>query len=151
MPLLVLLAAHVLIAVIIGTLAAGLLVGLSILVYGGAPPAGWVGIGAAFLLVTVAFASVGVLLGVLLPTVRAAQGVGVLLFFLFMNLGGAGPPPQLLPDAMVTVGRLVPVTPASDLLRGLWLGLGWKPTAAIAMATIVVFSLLIGAWRLRQE
>lgn len=93
MPLL-LLVAQVLVAVIVGTTAAGLLVVLSTTLFGGAPPADWVQVGAAFVLVTVAFASLGVLLGVLLPTARAAQGVGVLLFFMFVNLGGAGPPPS---------------------------------------------------------
>jgi ABC-2 type transport system permease protein len=136
---------------LIGAAASGLLVLLSTVVYGGAPPADWAAVAAAFLLVAVAFASLGVLLGVLLPTARSAQGVGVLLFFVFMNLGGAGPPPELLPDPMETVGNLVPVTPASELLRGPWLGLDWEPAAAIAMAGLVGVSLLVGVWRLRKE
>jgi hypothetical protein len=69
----------------------------------------------------------------------------------FINLGGPGPPPALLPEAMGTVGSLVPVTPASELLRGPWLGLGWQPAAAIAMAGLVEVSLLVGAWRLHTQ
>lgn len=151
MPLTLLLAAQVLVAVIIGTVAAGVLVVLSILGYGGSAPADWFQFGAAFVLVTVAFASLGVLLGVLLPTARAAQGVGVLLFFLFMNLGGAGPPPELLPDLMGTIGAFVPVTPAGDLLRGLWFDVGWDVTAAITMTAIVGVGLLVSVWRLQRE
>lgn len=150
-PLLLLLGAQVLVAVVIGTVAAGLLVVLSTTVFGGAVPSDWLPVVGAFLLVATAFASLGVLLGVLLPTARAAQGVGVLLFFVFMNLGGAGPPPELLPDAMGTIGSLVPVTPAGELLRALWLDTGWHPTAVIAMAAVVAVSLPVATWRLRRE
>jgi len=50
------------------------------------------GVVVGFVLVSVAFAALGALLGVVLPTARSAQGLGVLLFFVFMMLGGAGPP-----------------------------------------------------------
>ena len=41
----------------------------------------------------VAFVSIGVLLGSLLPSARAAQAVGLLLFFPSFLLGAGGPPP----------------------------------------------------------
>lgn len=100
---------------------------------------------------TVTFAAVGVLLGVVLPTARAAQGVGVLLFFVFLNLGGAGAPAAILPDAMATVQAFVPLMPATTLLRGPWLGLGWDGGAIAVLVGMLVVSVALVGWRLRRE
>jgi hypothetical protein len=59
-----------------------------------------------FVVVALAFASIGVLLGAVLPSSRAAQALGVLLWFVLLNLGGAGPPPEALSGAMSTIGDL---------------------------------------------
>ena len=40
--------------------------------------------------------SIGVLLGSLLPSARAAQAVGLLLFFPSFLLGAGGPPPHVM-------------------------------------------------------
>lgn len=151
MPVAVVVGAQVLVAVIIGGATAALLTALSTLAYGGSPPDDWIGAVLAFLLVTVAFAAVGVLLGVLLPTARAAQGVGVLLFFVFLNLGGAGAPAAILPETMATVQALVPLTPATTLLRGPWLGLGWDAGAAAVLVGMLAVSVGVIAWRLHRE
>ena len=45
------------------------------------------------------FVSVGVLLGSLLPSARAAQAVGLLLFFPSFLLGAGGPPPHVMGSA----------------------------------------------------
>jgi ABC-2 type transport system permease protein len=45
-------------------------------------PVSWWGMGLAMILGTMTFAAIGVFLGAVLPTARAAQGVGVLLWFL---------------------------------------------------------------------
>lgn len=47
---------------------------------------------AAFLLAAVCFGAVGVLLGTLLPTARAAQGAGIILWFVMMMVSGPGAP-----------------------------------------------------------
>src|SRR5829696_1771815 len=96
LPPATLLAAHVIVALAVGTTGAALLAILSKVGYGGAPPHDLAGVAAGFVLVTLAFAA----LGVLLPTARAAQGLGVLLFFVFLMLGGAGPPREVLPRAL---------------------------------------------------
>ena len=45
----------------------------------------------AFLLGLVSFTAFGFFLGAVLPSTRAAQGLGLILFFVMMILGGAGP------------------------------------------------------------
>jgi ABC-2 type transport system permease protein len=52
------------------------------------------------------FASLGVLLGTVLPTARAAQALGVLVWFVLLMIGGAGPPPEVLTGALGRIGEL---------------------------------------------
>lgn len=143
--------AHVLVAAVTTTVSGVLLSVVSMLSYDAAPPQDWPGLIAAFLLVTVTFALLGALLGFVLPTARAAQGLGVLLFFVFMMLGGAGPPREVLPTALARIGDGVPVTYAGDLLRGPWLGTGWDVTASAVMLSLLLLSTVLTAWRLRSE
>ncbi|HEY5387358.1 MAG TPA: ABC transporter permease, partial [Thermoleophilia bacterium] len=46
---------------------------------------------AVFFLSSAAFAGIGTLLGAVMPSTRAAQGAGLMLFFVMLFLGGAGP------------------------------------------------------------
>ena len=64
---------------------------------------------AAFALGAIAFAAVGVLIGAVLSTARAAQGLGIMVWFVMLFLGGAGPPPEVLSTAMQGVGEATPL------------------------------------------
>jgi ABC-2 type transport system permease protein len=144
------LGAHVIIAFVVGALGAILLTVLSTVAYDGPMPANGLGTLAAFALVTLAFAALGALLGVTMPTARAAQGLGVLLFFVFLMLGGAGPPPEVLPDAMRTLSDIVPLTHAGRVIRGPWLGLGWDAGAVWVMIGLLVVASALTMWRFRR-
>ena len=93
------------------------------------------------------FASLGVLLGAVLPTARAAQALGVLLWFVMLILGGAGPPPEVLTGAMGTVSDLTPLRHGVRMMQDGWLGLdaglSWfivgLLTAAFASAALRFF------------
>lgn len=150
LPPATILAAHGLTALVMGTAGAVALTLLSTLGYDGSLPADWVGVAAGFVLVTSAFAALGALLGVAMPTARAAQGFGVLLFFVFLMLGGAGPPREVLPDTIQTLADLVPLTYAARVLRGPWLDLGWDLPAVVVMAVMLVVSGGLTWWRFRQ-
>jgi ABC-2 type transport system permease protein len=93
----------------------------------------------AFVLVALSFAALGVLLGAVLPTARAAQAFGVLLWFVMLMLGGAGPPPEVLTGAMDAVGSLTPLRQAIRTLQDGWLGLdaglSWLAVAAVTVAS----------------
>ena len=149
MPAGVLVGAHVLVAVVAATSGAVFLTLAAALGYGVGLPHSWPAVVGAFALTTLAFAALGGLLGVLLPNARAAQGLGVLLFFLFLMLGGAGPPREVLPTAMARLGDAMPLTYAGRLLRGPWLGTGWDLTALAAMSGLLVVSAALTWWRLR--
>lgn len=149
LPPATLLGAHVVIAVVVGTAGAILLTTLSAIGYDGALPHDWLGVLAGFLLVTVSFAALGTFVGVVLPTARAAQGLGVLLFFVFLMLGGAGPPVEVLPDAMRTLSDIVPLTYAGAVLRGPWFDQPWDGGAVAVMSGLLVVSLSLTWWRMR--
>jgi ABC-2 type transport system permease protein len=93
------------------------------------------------------FASVGILLGSLLPTGRAAQAAGVLLWFVEMFLAGAGPPPEVLPGSMVVIGKATPLWHGVRLLQDLWWGRGWNWFEFWIVAGILVGCGVL-AWRL---
>lgn len=146
-----LIGAHVTVALVAGTAGALLLSAISVVGYDAALPRDWPGVVAAFLLVTSAFAALGALLGSVLPTARSAQGLGVLLFFVFLMLGGAGPPREVLPGAMQRLSDLTLLTYAARVLREPWLDGGWDHAAAAVMAGLLVAGLALAALRLRTE
>lgn len=132
-PLLVLLGAHV--AVFFVTSAIG---GLAIaltgrVVYGSPLPTAVLQVAAAFVVSGCAFAAIGVLLGAVLPTARAAQGAGLALFFVMMFISGAGPPRGVLTGPMYAAGTALPLTHVVLLLQGPWLDLGWDWPAFLAV------------------
>ena len=94
----------------------------------------------AFLIGTICFASFGFFLGAIMPSTRSAQGIGLILFFVMMILGGAGPPPEVLKGAMGVVGNLTPLRYAILMLQDPWLGFGWNVNASLIVGAITVGS-----------
>jgi ABC-2 type transport system permease protein len=142
---------HMAVTALSATAGALLVTVVSAVAYDVTLPVSWSGVVVAYLVVTCTFAALGALLGFLMPTARAAQGFGVLLFFVFMMLGGAGPPREVLPGALGRIGDAVPVTYAGRLLRGPWLDRGWDSAALGVMLVVLLASLALTAWRLRAE
>ena len=70
---------------------------------------------------SVAF-SIGV--GTLLPSARAAQAIGLLLFFPSFLRGVGGPPPAVMSDALRQTADLLPLALANQAIREPWLGIG---------------------------
>jgi ABC-2 type transport system permease protein len=107
---------------------------------------------AGFVLSALTFAALGVLLGAIFRTSRAAQGAGLLLWFVMMILGGAGPPPEVLPDTMRSIGDATPVRHVILLLQDAWLGFGWNWSEAGIVAAFLVgavaFALALSRGRL---
>lgn len=105
----------------------------------------------AFILGALCFASLGVMLGSILPTARAAQGVGVLLWFIMIFISGAGPPPEVLSSAMTWAARLMPLTHTIRLLQDPWLGFGWNAGETLIVVGIAVVAALISLRFFRWE
>jgi ABC-2 type transport system permease protein len=104
--------------------------------YGLAAPASVPGVVLGFVAGTLAFAAIGLLLGSLLPTPRAAQGLGLLLFFGLFFIAGGGPPPALLPDAVNRFVELTPMGPLVSVISDPWHGRGVDVGGIAALAAI---------------
>lgn len=94
----------------------------------------------AYLLGAVALTAVGLVLGTVLPTARAAQAVGLLLWFTMLFLSGAGPPPEVLPGALRTLGDWLPFTPVVRLLQEPWLTGGWATRQSVVVLAVAAAS-----------
>jgi ABC-2 type transport system permease protein len=99
----------------------------------------------------VAFALLGVALGALLPTARAAQGAGMLIWFLVFMLGGAGPPPEVLPNVMATIGGCTPLRPLITAMQDPWFGYGWNLGQLGVLVGIGAVSWAVAAFRLARD
>src|SRR6516164_1658819 len=95
-------------------------------------------VAAALPLGAIAFVSIGVLLGSLLPSARAAQAVGLLLFFPSFLLGAGGPPPHVMGSVVKQVAGPLPLTLLTNAVRAPWLGLGPATGSLIAVAVLAV-------------
>lgn len=93
---------------------------------------------AAFLLAAICFGSIGVLLGTILPGARAAQGAGIILWFVMMMVGGAGPPSEVLGDTLRTIGDATPLRHAVTLIQDPWFGLGWNAGESIVLVALTL-------------
>jgi ABC-2 type transport system permease protein len=124
--------AWILVALAITAVAVAVLLVTGHLVYGLPAPDDLRGVVVGTVLGAFAFISVGIALGMALPTARSAQGVGMLLFFPFFMLGGAGPPPDAMGDAMQSISQWVPLTHVVRAVQEPWLALG-QPTLHLAV------------------
>jgi ABC-2 type transport system permease protein len=97
---------------------------------------------AGFTLVALSFAAIGVLLGAVLPSAQAAQALGVLLWFVLLILGGAGPPPEVLTGAMGTIGDMSLLRQAIEVMQDGWLSLDSGQSWLIVTGVTLVAGLL---------
>jgi ABC-2 type transport system permease protein len=104
-------------------------------------------VGAGILVGSLAFVSIGVLLGTLLPSARAAQAIGLLLFFPSFLLGVGGPPPAVMSDALSSIAAWLPLALANQAIREPWLGIGHATTALALTVAIGAVATALAARR----
>lgn len=150
-PLWAVFGAHALVAVVSAAVGSALLIAVAALTYDIAAPVSPLGFAAAFALGALAFASIGGLLGAAMPTARAAQGAGVLLWFVMLMIAGAGPPPEVLSDAMRAVADATPLRHVILLLQDPWLGFGWNGTETVTVMAWLLGSTLLAGLLLRRR
>lgn len=135
------------------TAGAVILVSLARLTYDVSWPASWGGVLLAVGLGTLAFAAIGVLLGAVLPTARAAQSIGVLLWFLMLMVSGGGPPPEVLSQALRDVATMTPLKHLIVAIQDPWLGRGsnWAELGVLVAILAVTGGLAALALRRRSR
>lgn len=137
-PIWVVLGSQVLAAVVLGGVGAALVWACADLVYDVRVPASVWEVALGFLLTSAAFAAIGALLGAALPSTRAAQGAGLMLFFVMLFLSGAGPPTEVMSDRMRAIADFLPLTYAIDVMQKGWNDAGWDGAGFIVLGGITV-------------
>jgi ABC-2 type transport system permease protein len=145
-PMWIVLGAQVAAALVLAAIGAVLVWFFGWLVYGVSRPADALAVAVAFIVTTVCFAAIGALLGALLPAPRAAQGAGLMLFFVMLFVSGTGPPTEVMTSLMVTIGEWLPLSHAVLAIQDAWLGFGWN-WAALLLLAAVALAASVGALR----
>jgi ABC-2 type transport system permease protein len=131
-------AAWILVAMVITVVAVAILLVTGELVYGLPKPDNPIGVVVGVLLGSFTFITIGIILGLALPSARSAQGLGMLLFFPFFLLGGAGPPPDAMGDPMSSIAKVVPLTHVVRSIQEPWLDLGQPTGHLIVLAALAL-------------
>src|SRR3984885_4358441 len=124
-----------------------LLLAVAAPVYGIPPVHAWWRVAAALALGSIAFVSIGVVLGSVLPSARSAQAVGLLIFFPSFLLGAGGPPPHVMGSVVRQVAGPLPLTLLTNAVREPWLGLGSATGSLAAVAALAVAATVLAARR----
>jgi ABC-2 type transport system permease protein len=97
----------------------------------------------ALLFSTLAILSLGFLIASVVPTARFAQPIGSLVFYPMLGVSGLFAPVDSLPPALEALARVLPLSHAVSLLRGVWRGEGWASHAGDAVALTVIFAVCL--------
>ena len=107
--------------------------------------------GMAILFATFSITSIGFLVASLVPTARFAQPIGAMVLYPMLAISGLFAPIDVLPPAARLAARVLPLTYAVSLLRGIWNGERWlshlDDLAVLAVVFIVCTALASKVFR----
>jgi ABC-2 type transport system permease protein len=105
----------------------------------------------ALLISTASILSIGFVIASIVPTARFAQPIGAIILYPMLGLSGLFVPVAALPPALQTVARVLPMTYAISLLRGIWSGDRWSlhlgDIGALAVACVLCTALSARVFR----
>ena len=140
-----LVACHIVVGAIIGTIASALVLVVGGLIYGIPMPEDPLAAAAWFAAGLACFIAIGGALGVLMPSARAAAAIGNLVFIPMFLLGGGGPPRDVMTGPMQTISDAMPLSHLVGGLRQSWLGatddphvLLWPVAVAVVATALAV-------------
>jgi ABC-2 type transport system permease protein len=128
-------------------LASALLLAIAAPVYGVPQVHSWPSVIAGVIAGSVAFVSLGVLLGTVLPSARSAQAIGLLLFFPSFLLGVGGPPPAVMGSALKHISDVLPLALVTNSVREPWLGIGNATGSLFAVVVLAAIALTLSVRR----
>ncbi|MGH3703096.1 MAG: ABC transporter permease [Agromyces sp.] len=106
---------------------------------------------AVFLLGTASMFAIGLLIAALAPSGRAANGIGVLLYFPMAYLAGLMQPVSQMPAIFVRIGEFTPLGAFRQSLQDVWTGAAPDPLLLGVMAAYAVVVSLAAARFFRWE
>ena len=105
----------------------------------------------ALLLSTISILSLGFLIASVVPTARFAQPIGTVIVYPMLAMSGLFVPVDSLPPILQAVARVLPLTYAVSLLRGIWNGDAWSAhmgdLGALAIVCVVCTALSAKVFR----
>jgi ABC-2 type transport system permease protein len=145
--------AHVLVKLLFSALTLGVLalLGRQFLPANAAPP--WLPFIVAVLFATACILSIGFVIASVVPTARFAQPAAAFVLYPMLALSGLFVPIELLPRSLRLLARVVPLTYAVELQRGIWRGEGWLAHGGDIAALLLtcVLALLVTSKVFRWE
>jgi ABC-2 type transport system permease protein len=145
--------AHVLVKLIFTGLSLALLVFAGARTFGPATGVPLLSFGAALLFTTLCLLSVGFILASVVPTARFAQPLATLVVYTMLGFSGLFVAVERMPGAMQAIARVLPLTYAVSLLRGVWRGEGWfaHGSEVLILAAMLAASTALAARLFRWE
>jgi ABC-2 type transport system permease protein len=128
-----------------------LLVATAVLIYDLTLPVSLWGTLLAFVLGSLSFLALGLLLAGVLATSRTTTAVGMALHFPMIFLSGAGLPRQILPENIQRFGDWLPLTHVVNLIQDMWFGGDWNGTALLVVTAVMCVSAFIATRTFRWE
>ncbi|MFA9432167.1 ABC transporter permease [Egicoccus sp. AB-alg2] len=121
--------------------------GVAATMFGLAAPRDLAAVVGVMTLATAAMYALGMLVAAVAPTPNASVALGLTIFFAIGATGGLFTSMEALPDAMASVGRVLPFGAAHESLQAAWLGQALPLTPLLALAaTAVVAGALAAVW-----
>jgi len=139
----VVVASEIVVGLVLGTVSVTVVLAAGSAVYGLAAPDDVVAVLGWYLVGLFCFIAIGVALGSLIPTGRAASAFGNFVFVPMFLLGGGGPPRAVMTSTMVTLSDALPLSHVIGGLRQSWLGSTDDPHSLwwpLLVATLAVLS-----------
>ena len=134
------LCAHVLVKVALTTITWGLMLMFGWRYYPVSLDVHVVSFTVALLIATVSILSIGFVIASVVPTARFAQPIGSLILYPMISVSGLFTPIEVMPPALQTIARAMPLTYAVSLLKGIWGGDPWLGHVTDIAALAVVFA-----------
>lgn len=92
----------------------------------------------AFLISVASVFSIGFLISAVAASSRAAMAIAYLVYFPMLFLSGATIPLQIMPEAIKTISKFIPLTYCVQILQGTWMG---DPIGGFLMETAILLGI----------
>ncbi|MDF5757897.1 ABC transporter permease [Spongiactinospora sp. TRM90649] len=146
-----LLGVQLVLQLIFAVAASAVLVGVWTLLYRAAPPASPATLFAIFLVGAAGVFAIGLVIAALAPGGRAANGIGVLLYFPLAFLGGLMQPKEMMPEFLAGLGEFTPLGAFRQAVHDAWTGAAVQPHLLGIMAAYAVVAGFVAARFFRWE
>jgi ABC-2 type transport system permease protein len=150
-PATVVVLTHLSLAVLIVIAGSLVMTAVAWLVFGAMMPVDAIGVLVALVAGALTFGTIGLLLASIVSGIRAAQGIGLLLFISIWLISGTAPPPAVLPETIRDVGAALPLGHLVTAIQDPWFGNGWDLTSLAALVGYGMASGIAALWRFRWD